>query len=184
MNRHQNEVHVVEYNSDWPSEFNKIKELLWPQVSKYATAIEHVGSTSVIGLAAKPVIDIDIIVKDNSASKLVIGELVKIGFEHRGNLGIEGREAFTQLSSLYKHNLYVCIEGVLALENHLNFRDYLRENDEAVNEYSSLKLKLARETNDMNVYIEGKTNFISRVLSKTGLDSNQLAEIEEINKNK
>jgi len=71
-----------------------IKNELQTVLGNYAIAIEHVGSTSVEGLAAKPIIDIDIVISDYSVLEEVVRRLSKIGYEHEGNLGIEGREAF------------------------------------------------------------------------------------------
>lgn len=179
---HQNEVFVESYKPEWKRNFKDLRDLIWPKVKGSALKIEHVGSTSVEGLSAKPVIDIDIIVKDKEASQKVIKALELIGFKHRGDLGIEGREAFTQLAGFQKHNLYVCLEGSLALRNHLLFRDYLRGSPGAVVEYSKVKEKLASETQDMGEYIEGKTSFILGVLAKAGVDAAELKSIEGVNK--
>ena len=74
-------------------------------------------------------------------------------------------------------------EDSLALKNHLLFRDYLRNNTEAGKEYSQLKFELAEKTDDMGEYIEGKTEFITKALSKVGVEINDLQEIEAVNKN-
>lgn len=179
--KYQNEVLVVEYNSEWKDQFNMIKEYVWSSIADSALSIEHVGSTSVPGLAAKPVIDVDIVVKDKEQSNLVIQRLENLGFQHRGNLGIEGREAFSQLPQFPKHNLYVCLSGCLALENHLRFRDYLLQNPDAVKEYSKLKFDLANKTKDMGLYIEGKTKFITAILAQTGISQDDLRTIDDLN---
>jgi len=180
--RHQNEVLVVEFDPIWKHQFKELKDYIWPHVEKNAVSIEHVGSTSVIGLVAKPVIDIDIVVKDKESSHIVIKKLEELGFKHRGDLGIEGREAFSQLPRFAKHNLYVCLDGCLALKNHLNFRDYLLKNRDAVQKYSELKTELASATDDMAAYIEGKTEFITSILSKTGISQESLRAIQKVNK--
>lgn len=88
--------------------FEQIRALLWPAVQDVATAIEHVGSTSVPGLAAKPIIDIDIVIPPQQTIQSMITRLEPLGYTHLGLLGIVGRDAFRQENDLPKHNLYVC----------------------------------------------------------------------------
>ncbi len=85
---------VEEYNPKWKDWYEELKSTIWPAVSDYALNIEHVGSTSIENLSAKPKIDIDIIVNDLNASNDCITALDKIGYKHRGDLGIVGREAY------------------------------------------------------------------------------------------
>src|SRR5882757_3210841 len=87
-------VVVLPYNPDWAQKFQSLKELIWPKVSDFALSIEHVGSTSVPGLAAKPKIDLDIVIPSMDFLELAIERLALLGWEHRGNMGIHEREAF------------------------------------------------------------------------------------------
>ncbi|MEI7845229.1 MAG: GrpB family protein [Chloroflexota bacterium] len=89
-----NSSSCTEYDTHWPDWFEQIRGHLWPAVWKFATAIEHVGSTSVPGLAAKPGIDIDIIIPGLAGIPLVIHALKGLGYLNRDDLGISGREAF------------------------------------------------------------------------------------------
>ena len=122
-------ITVVPYNSNWKSEFEKIKNELEPVVS--CLSIEHVGSTAVPGLCAKPIIDIDIVI-DNDSFDRVKSQLAKIGYFHMGNLGIEGREAFKyeNKSHLMEHHLYVCGNDSDELKRHIALRDFLIANKE------------------------------------------------------
>ena len=103
--------------------------------------IEHVGSTSVEGMSAKPCIDIDVIIKDYSVFDYVVSRLEADGYIHEGNLGITDREAFkySDKPHLQTHHLYVCPQYSAELHRHITFRDFLRSNADAVKQYSSVK---------------------------------------------
>jgi GrpB-like predicted nucleotidyltransferase (UPF0157 family) len=134
--------------------------------------IEHVGSTAVPGLAAKPILDIDIVVRDETALAAVIEELKGMGYAHEGDLGLPGRAAFrfeseeaARTRMWPPHHLYACIEGTPELVRHLAFRDYLRKNPRAVDEYSALKQRLAaRYPWDRTRYSDAKGPFITEIL--------------------
>lgn len=175
---------IESYNPNWAIQFQEIKDLIWPLVKNSALAIEHVGSTSIVGLAAKPIIDIDIIIPDMSYLDQVVKSLSIIGYEHRGNLGIENREVFKTLQPLHKHNLYVCSKDSIALNNHLTLRDVLRTNSALRDEYAAIKYGLAEKFPDsIDAYVEGKTDFILKILEKSenGLSANELETIRSAN---
>lgn len=184
-----NEIVVENYNPNWPNDFLKLKMFLAASVKKTAEAIEHVGSTSVPGLAAKPIIDIDIVVS-NEQNMLAATQILKeLGYEHRGNLGVEGREAFRLQDEILKatfarHNLYVCYADAASLHNHLTLRDHLRANDKARDEYGKLKFELAQKfPNSIDDYGEGKTDFILSVLATSlRFDAEEQERIREANK--
>ncbi len=96
----------------------------------------------------------------------VITRLSALGYSHEGDLGITGREAFRQpLNGLPAHHLYACVAGAGALADHIDLRDYLRSHREAVIEYGELKKQLAAlYPHDIDLYIAGKTPFITRCL--------------------
>ena len=101
-------VTVLPYDENWPREFLKIKAELEAALGETALRIEHVGSTSVAGLCAKPVIDLDVVIRDASAFPEAAEKLAKIGYEHEGDLGIPGREAFGYRGKehLLQHHLF------------------------------------------------------------------------------
>ncbi len=181
-------VVVAPYDSNWAKEFLRLKNYFSEVLQGIDVRIEHVGSTSVQDLAAKPILDIDIIVKDRMTLHEVISHLSKAGYEHIGDMGIKGREAFKNNNASHgidwmKHNLYVCIEGAESLKNHLLLRDYLKNNVEAVKEYSLLKYKLAKKyPEDINAYVEGKTALITSFLTKAGMNNDELERITVANK--
>lgn len=164
---------VVEpYNESWPSAFESIRSELSDALGDLAVRVEHVGSTSVEGLSAKPVIDIDVVIKDRSVLDQVIAALGRAGYTHEGDLGIPGREAFKYAGKehLMKHHLYVCAEDASELRRHLSFRDYLRSDPKAVLEYSKIKEEGALlYPYDIDGYIRHKSPFIEKIYSKIGL---------------
>ena len=181
-------INIVDYNPQWKYQFLDLESLYLKYLSDKILRVEHVGSTSIPGLKSKPVIDIDIVIKDfDILENEVIKELEKLGYEHLGDLGISGREAFkleNTMNELYpNHNLYVCRENSIGLKNHLLFRDYLIENPEKVGEYGNLKLELARNfPNDIDTYCSGKTEFITEILNSSGMEKNDVELIKRENR--
>jgi GrpB-like predicted nucleotidyltransferase (UPF0157 family) len=182
LRRHHLVITVVDYDPIWPSTFNELKSTIWPAISDIARAIEHVGSTSVPGLAAKPNIDITIVVKDISGLEQVIGRLATIGYRHGGDQGIPGREAFKRPENTPRHNLYAAVEGDLGLRNHLAIRDHLRRNSDSANTYGALKKQLAEKFTDIDDYVEGKTEFLLGILVQEGIQEEELQTIRDLNR--
>ena len=85
---------VQPYSREWEQNFLDIRNEIQDAIGELALRIEHVGSTAVPGLSAKPIIDIDVVIKDDSALDAVVSKLRAIGYMHEGDLGIAGREAF------------------------------------------------------------------------------------------
>lgn len=180
-----NKIVVVPYKKQWAENFNKLKSIIWPQVDEFALSIEHVGSTSVPGLCAKPIIDLDVVVRDQESLNKAIRALTDLGYTHRGDLGIKGREAFKSPDLNISHHLYACIEGNTALQNHLILRNHLLEHQEDKNTYGALKMKLAKiHSNDIDAYIEGKSKFILSILKQYEFAPDQLSSIAAQNKAK
>ena len=165
-------VIVLPYDQHWEQEFPTIKDELQDALGPLVLAIEHVGSTSVQGLSAKPIIDIDVIIEDSSILGSVIASLARIGYRHEGDLGIVDREAFKYEGKdhLQRHHLYVCPKDSAELKRHIAFRDYLRTHPDAVREYSRIKEEGARQfPNDIERYIEYKSPFIEKTYAEIGI---------------
>ncbi|APZ96665.1 GrpB family protein [Fuerstiella marisgermanici] len=174
---------VVKYDPTWPTLFEQLRDRISKATGDIAVAIEHVGSTAVPGLSAKPVIDMDVVVKGAPGGATAIERLATLGYRHRGNLGIEGREAFDNPPDSPAHHLYVCPHGNLALRNHLAIRDHLRSDPEGAKSYGELKQTLAREyVNDIDGYIDGKTDFLANILSVCGMTDTELESIARANR--
>jgi GrpB-like predicted nucleotidyltransferase (UPF0157 family) len=176
-------IRVVDYDPEWPNLFARLRERIWLAISDFAIGIEHVGSTSVPGLAAKAVIDIDIIVASRQEIPLAVTRLASQGYRHVGDLGIADREAFDTPSGSPAHNLYACPSESLALRNHLTLRDHLRAHPPDVAAYSALKMKLAREfPHDIARYVEAKSDFILKVLARQGFSPESVDSIRSANR--
>ena len=165
-------VVVVTYNEQWKTDFEKIKQHLLPAIKDTIISIEHIGSTSVEGLSAKPIIDIDIVISDYYVFDTVVENLASLGYIHEGNLGIKDREAFDYKGNidLPKHHLYVCPEFSAELHRHIAFRDYLRNNPDAVHKYSKVKEEGAKLFPDsIDDYIAYKSPCIEEIYKKCGV---------------
>lgn len=165
-------VVVEPYNEMWKADFEAIRNEIDAALGDLALRIKHVGSTSVEGLSAKPIIDIDVVVEESNLVP-VIKALDKIGYHHEGDKGIPGREAFHYQGKehLRNHHLYVCAKDASELKRHVSFRDYLRTHPEAVQEYSRIKKEGAvLFPNDIDGYIEYKTAFIRGIYKELGLE--------------
>jgi GrpB-like predicted nucleotidyltransferase (UPF0157 family) len=175
-------VLVVDYDPSWPEVFEALRRPVWAAVRDVALSVEHVGSTAVPGLAAKPVIDIDVVVASRNKVKEAIWRLGALGYVHRGNLGVEDREAFKSPAGLPAHHLYVCLQGSAALANHRALRDFLRREPVAAAEYGRIKKQLAAEfPGDMDSYIARKTAYILTVLRDAELPDSVLQTIRDAN---
>ena len=169
-----NAIKVVEYNENWPAEFEKIKAELMSALGDTVLAVEHVGSTSVPQLSAKPFIDIDIVIEPNMFDA-VAGILKTEGYTHQGDLGIAGREAFFYQGKehLMRHNLYVCAKDADELKRHMALRDFLRENEDYREKYSNIKIEMAKKhPYDIEAYLFGKEPVIMEIYEKCGFDIN------------
>ena len=123
-------IEVVDYDPSWPALFEDIAAPLRAVfVGGLLTRIEHVGSTSVPGLPAKPIIDIDVVIPSRADLPEAIARLATLGYVHQGDLGITSRKSFRQPEITPRHNLYVCAEDSPELRRHLAFRDYLRAHE-------------------------------------------------------
>lgn len=187
------QIVVEDYNPKWAEEFISLKAVYQKQLDHLDIDIQHVGSTSIPGCSAKPVLDIDIIVDNNETVKCAIELLTPLGYRYQGDLGILDRQAFDREDNSvpyhdgqtwkFDHNMYVCLSGATSLRNHLAFRDYLRRNPVEVSKYSELKKRLASEfPHDIDSYIEGKSEFIVGILAEAGFTEEEQSQIREANR--
>lgn len=169
-------ITIVNYSEQWADTFQLIKRVIEKPLNELIIGIEHVGSTSVKGLGAKPIIDIDIIIESYDVFPKVVLGLEKIGYFHQEESSFTGREAFGRKdvtspfdgvgTEWMQHHLYVCNKESKELARHLAFRDFLRKNPWAVTEYEHIKRNLADTVADRESYTLGKTEFVNRILRK------------------
>jgi GrpB-like predicted nucleotidyltransferase (UPF0157 family) len=161
-------VVIQNYDPLWPQIFEMLRSRIAVALDGLAASIDHVGSTAVPGLAAKPVIDIDVVLRSAPDLPLVIGRLADLGYEHRGDLGVLGREAFRAKPDDFSHHLYVCPPDSPEYRRHIAFRNHLRAHADDANAYASLKRKLAIQFGtDREGYNQAKSKFVETILQRT-----------------
>ena len=174
---------IFPYNSAWVKDFELIEAKLLDAFNDIHVSVEHVGSTAVPGLDAKPIIDIDIVYNKITDFEAIKNGLQSLGYYHNGNQDVEGREVFKrqekaqdEILDTIVHHLYVCHNDCAELHRHLLFRDYLRKNETTRKFYQNLKYEIAHEAKDnKKIYATIKevkaTSFVNYIieLSRLGL---------------
>lgn len=174
-------IEIAAYDPEWAREFAEISAVLAHRLGPLADRIEHVGSTAVPGLAAKPILDIDIVIDLQTDLTETIVALHELGYRHRGDQGIEGREAFKRTGNdvprgdsrreWQQHHLYVCSKDSRELARHLAFRNYLRLHTDRAVAYGELKQRLAVQfAASREEYNDAKTDFVISVLRQAAPD--------------
>jgi GrpB-like predicted nucleotidyltransferase (UPF0157 family) len=183
---------IAAYDPAWKMAFQNIASELKAALHHFPIDIQHVGSTAIPGLAAKPILDIDIIIEEPALLQPIEKILITLGYTSKGTQGIEGRYAFRQTSDTTPHNklgtiwmphhLYLCLADSLALKNHLLFRDALLHNRSLALAYESIKKKISDSPLiSRKKYTLLKTDFILSVLKNAGLSPAEIEMIREAN---
>lgn len=160
-------IMIADYDPRWPEQFELLRLRIAPALAPLAAAIEHVGSTAIPGLAAKPIIDMDVLLHSAADLPEAITRLAILGYQHRGDLGVPGREAFQPPSKDVPHHLYVCPPESHEYIRHITFREHLRANPQDARSYERLKRALAQEyRHDRETYNQAKTEFVEAILRK------------------
>jgi GrpB-like predicted nucleotidyltransferase (UPF0157 family) len=162
-------VVIVKYDQHWEETFRILQDEIALFLNGLIVSIEHVGSTAIRGVAAKPIIDMDVVVRSREDIPRVIEKLFTLGYRHLGDLGIAEREGFESPKGKPSHHLYVCNFDSRELRRHLAFRDYLRSHPDDALRYSELKELLAGNfRNDRDAYTEAKKDFVAKILTSAG----------------
>ena len=162
---------ITPYDTAWPARFRAERDRVAPVFSGTLTAIHHVGSTAVPDLAAKPEIDILIVVTDHRNSSEIDAFLQPIGYVRGKNLSADHHFYRKDVKGVRTHKLHVCTQGHYQISRMLHFRDLLRRNPELRHRYQHLKLKLeAENTEGIGEYLAGKAPFIDAVLETMSTD--------------
>jgi GrpB-like predicted nucleotidyltransferase (UPF0157 family) len=162
---------ILPYDQKWAETFQQIKSVLESDLAGVPYLdIVHVGSTSVPGMYAKPVIDMDIIVSDQPSTLPAIKALENAGYLYRGEMNVPGRHAIARLPSAPKlptHNLYITVDGCVALRNHLGVKKVLLESEALRDEYSAVKRQLGeKEFDRIGQYVHGKSEILQKILDR------------------
>jgi GrpB-like predicted nucleotidyltransferase (UPF0157 family) len=163
-------VRVVPYDPAWPelfvAEHRRLNAIL--EQDGIALVIEHTGSTAIPGLAAKPILDILAGAADSASLARAIDTLPHADYIYRGEQGVPGRHFFRR-GNPRQYHIHLTLTGSDFWRDHLSFRNYLRAHSQIAAEYAALKHELARRFPfDRESYIEGKTDFVRRILRTAG----------------
>ena len=154
-------VEVVPYNPNWPAQFEAEASILREVLGDIVVAIHHMGSTSVPGLQAKPIIDMLPEVTDLEALDALTSRFEACGYEVMGAYGIPGRRYFRKGGDHRTHHIHAFASGDPNIDRHLAFRDYLRAHPAVAQEYGRVKEESARRSNnDIEDYCDAKDPFI------------------------
>ena len=158
-------VEIVDYDSAWPKEFERERTRIAEALGDVAVRIEHVGSTAVPGLAAKPVIDIQVSTRSMEPRRIYVEPLLALGYRHALDPIAIDHEYFSHdVDGVRGHHVHVCLLGGEWERRHLEFRDALRRDPTIVSEYERLKRRLAELfPTDVCAYVEGKTEFVRTI---------------------
>ena len=159
-------ITVVPYDSRWPQKFERAAGEIAAALGPNVLAIHHIGSTSIAGIHAKPVIDILAVVADLHAVDLRNAQMQGLGYEVMGEFGIEGRRYFRRDDSAGRrtHQIHTFAAGSPHVTRHVAFRDFLRAQASFAREYGELKRRLAAaHPHDIDAYVDGKDGFIKEM---------------------
>ena len=162
-------VQVCDYDTSWPRRYEREAGHVRAALTPLTVEVQHIGSTSVPGLAAKPTIDILVGARSLDINPEAMNAMTRLGYEHRGEMGVPGRQYFRKGGSYPRDfNVHVVAHRSELWDDYLAFRDYLRARPDVAQTYEALKRKLAATPNgtDVTSYAEGKAAFIADALQR------------------
>lgn len=158
-------ITVLDYDPEWPLKYNKERDHIIEILKDNCISIYHIGSTSVPGLAAKPVIDIMAVVRSLERTDLAAEKFSNLGYEYLGEFGIAGRRYLRKGGDERTHQLHIFqADDWKNIQRHLAFRDYMRIHKKERDAYATLKKDLAQKfPYDIDGYCDGKENFVRKM---------------------
>lgn len=157
-------VRLEKYSPEWKALYKKEEKLLKDSVGEYIIDIQHIGSTSIPDMIAKPIIDISIAITNFEEGKRLIEPIQNLGYLYKGENGIPRRHYFVK-GDPTTHHLHIVEIGSKEWKKNITFRDALRKDENLAKEYAELKLSLAEKFKyDRVAYTDGKTGFVNYVL--------------------
>lgn len=171
-------IEIVPYNPEWPQDFAAESALIQRALGENCITIHHVGSTSIPGMRAKPIIDMIPVVKDIAEVDNASAAMMQLGYEVKGEAGMLFRRFFTKATENLSCNVHVYEADAGEVDRLIKFRDWLRTHQEDANEYARLKSELAAlNTNERLRYTMGKENFVVSIDNKTGYTGNRIVKV-------
>ncbi len=173
----KNTIEVVPYDPNWPALFTAEAKRIKEALGSNCIAIHHIGSTSIPGMSAKPIIDILPVVKDIREVDRANVAMERLGYQARGEYGMAFRRFFQKGGDIWTHNVHVYEEGDPEIARYLAFRDWMCSHEEDARNYEKLKLELAAKfPEDRFKYSFGKDAFVASVDAKDGYDGWRLVQ--------
>ncbi|WP_349433722.1 GrpB family protein [Pararhizobium sp. A13] len=165
-------IKVVDYDPAWPGLFERDKSRILTLIGDMVNDIHHIGSTSVVGLPAKPKIDIDAVLLSETLVPAAVERVKSLAeFTFHGDPYGDGMWTFTSGHRSYGTRLYLCGPGNVTHDNRVLFRDWLRTHPDAAAAYAALKGKLAAEADgDWKFYTGGKSDFVARTVRQASTE--------------
>lgn len=168
----RNPVRLVPFDPQWPAAFRQVADALQAALVPYAERIDHIGSTSIPGMLAKPVLDIDVTLHNVKDIDHATDILLRLGYEARGNRYDRGMWAFFLRDGKPAQRVYLCAPENLSHRNRIAFRDYLTAHADTAQSYATLKTRLAQAfEHDGDGYTAAKRSFIESIVRRAGQGS-------------
>ena len=159
------DIIIHEHSSEWVAKFRLHKDIIVGVLGRVALSIEHIGSTSVPGLAAKPIIDVLVVVPDSGSEETYLPDLEKAGYELRVREPEFDEHRMVRTTDKDVH-IHIFSPDSKEIEKYLVFRNWLRQNVKDRARYEAVKRSLAeRDWSDMNKYAEAKSEVVENILS-------------------
>lgn len=162
-------IELHPHDPQWAAYFDEVKLALFGVLGGYVLDLQHVGSTSIPGIKAKPVIDIAVAIEQYPLPGEVLAAVEALGYTYLGEYGIPHRHIFFQRGGPVGYNIHINELANDEFQRHVLFRDYMRAHPDAAQEYEHLKLDLATQHNDVNTYADHKGEFVQGILRKARL---------------
>lgn len=165
-------VIIVDYDPQWPQMYEEERARILAAIGDYVDDIQHVGSTAIPGMAAKPIIDMVIIVSSLVVVEHCVTPLEQLGYTYMGENGIPARHFFVKWADGRRvAHIHMMQADHIEVNREMLFRDYLRQNAQDAQEYAELKKSLAAQyRDDRGSYTDGKASFVEAILVKASLD--------------
>lgn len=156
---------LVPYSPDWPERFAAESKKVANVCSEHILAIEHIGSTSISGMTAKPIVDMVVGVKALSVAEEMVSGMASVGYDYPGDIGISGDRIFGRDPGFRKYLIHTVVLNSPEWNRYITFRDALREDLKLAKKYCQLKERIVREYPEgRSKYTERKSDFILQVL--------------------
>jgi GrpB-like predicted nucleotidyltransferase (UPF0157 family) len=160
-------ITLVPYDPAWPVAFEAMRALVIERLGAVVAEVHHIGSTAIPGLAAKPKIDIDVVLIPDAVIADAAERLKPFDYEHHGDVYQDGMWCLTKSHGSFGERLYLCAPGNRVHLDRMRFRDWLRARPNTASAYGELKERLAAEAaGDWARYTRGKSAFVAEVLER------------------